>query len=227
MNDFIDADAAKLAGLQIDLLQKLRQKKLTLKEVEAFLCMSPARRTQALSAAGSRGAKRQRLPPDHHRIVFSYYAPMPPMAQLKQELGEGCVSNIFDGRPWDLHPNCEGTDRLPGERIVWMADLPEEVELRSEAIISWAGAQQTEFAPWGYRVGTHLEGYQVWRYAPELYLAGRWAMLGSSTLYGVDRCVAVLFEGDRGRSFDAFCFDIAWFTGVGFLLVRNEKPLGV
>lgn len=41
MTDIIDADAAKLAGLQIDLLQKFRAGKLSLAELELFLKLAP------------------------------------------------------------------------------------------------------------------------------------------------------------------------------------------
>ena len=45
MTNIIDADAAKLAGLQIDLLQKFRAGKLALTELEMFLKLAPKDRT--------------------------------------------------------------------------------------------------------------------------------------------------------------------------------------
>lgn len=37
MNTFIDADAAKLAGLQMDMLKKMREKKISLQDLEHFV----------------------------------------------------------------------------------------------------------------------------------------------------------------------------------------------
>ena len=50
----IGADAAKLAGLQIDLLQKLRQGKITLVQIERFICMSAEDRNKFFGVADDR-----------------------------------------------------------------------------------------------------------------------------------------------------------------------------
>jgi len=50
MNNVIDAGTAKLAGLQIDLLQKVRQGHVTLKQIEWFLSLSAQQRDMVSGA---------------------------------------------------------------------------------------------------------------------------------------------------------------------------------
>ncbi len=58
MDNIIGADAAKLAGLQIDLLQKLRSKQVTVAQLEQFLNLTRAERSLSLHELALRAKKK-------------------------------------------------------------------------------------------------------------------------------------------------------------------------
>jgi len=135
------------------------------------------------------------LPADHYRVYVSY-APMPSLADLKKEFGEKNVSDIFDGRTWELHASCVGMSRTPGDKIFFFHDVGRAWE--REERIAWGLAQRTAVAPNGYRPATHDEEYEFQKAHPELldYVA-----LGSSTPF-VRRYVARVWCNGGQRILD-------------------------
>ena len=124
------------------------------------------------------------LPPHHYRVRMTY-APMPSLADLKVEFGKDNVSDIFDGREWELHSSCVGMDRTPGERIFFVHDVSRDWEREEQ--IAWGLAQRTAAAPNGYRPATHDEEYEFQKAHPKLL---NYVALGSSALDDGYRFVA-------------------------------------
>lgn len=127
---------------------------------------------------------------------------MPSLAVLKQEFSKDNVSPLFDGREWDLHSSCVGMDRTPGERTFFLHDVGRDWE-REEQIV-WGLTQRTAAAPNGYRPATHDEEYEFQKAHPELT---DFVALGSSSLYGGDRCVAGVGSYDGQRVLGGGCVD--------------------
>jgi hypothetical protein len=164
----------------------------------------------------------QALPPDHY-LVHITYAAVPSRTELEKEYSDkNSVSEILDGRAWELHESCKGMDEAPGERIFWTAAPPVEMLDDSEKIIAWAAAQKSDFAPKGYRPATHQEEIEFARKHPELQKKFWIVALGSFAMDGGNRYVAVLRSASARRVlYDVCWFDFRWASGSRFLLVRR------
>lgn len=155
---------------------------------------------------GGKSSNGDALPENHYRVHVTY-APMPSLADLKKEFGEGNVADIFDGRPFTLHASCEGMDRTPGKRVFYLHDAG--CELESEEQIAWGLAQRTEVAPSGYRPATHEEVYEFAKTHPELI---GFIALGSFMMEGINCSVACVWRDHGRRVFGASSF----FIGLRF-----------
>jgi hypothetical protein len=163
----------------------------------------------------------QALPPDHY-LVHVTYAPVPSRSELEKEYSDkNSVSEILDGRAWELHESCKGMDEAPGGRIFWTAAPPVEALDDSEKIIAWAAAQKSDFAPKGYRPATHQEEIEFSRRYPGLQGKPRIAALGSFAFVAGYRFVLILDCAPHRRILDGFLFVDRWDSDSRFLLVRK------
>ena len=150
--------------------------------------------------------------PDAHYRLHVFYAPLPSLAQLKEEFGENNVSNLFDGRPWEKHASCEKMDETPGERDFLVKYWSRETE--SEATI-------LEMDALGYRPATHQEAYEFQKAHPDPQRQFPIVALGSFALHGDLQYVAVLDSGSAGRVLGYDWFDGRWHARYRFLFVRK------
>ncbi len=132
------------------------------------------------------------LPADHYRVML-FRNPLPSFEELKTEFGKGNVSDIFDGRPFELHSSCADMDLTPGDRIFYLHSAGRA--WRREERITWGIKQRNAVAPHGYRPATPEEAYEFYKTHTELvgYVA-----LGSSAMIGDSECCAT-FWGNDGR----------------------------
>ncbi len=70
----------------------------------------------------------------NHFRLFASYLPLPSQIELKRILGLKRVASIFDGRPFQKHPSCQGMDETPGKRIFWLTRPPQEILDDSESL---------------------------------------------------------------------------------------------
>lgn len=153
---------------------------------------------------GGKPSNGDALPADHYRVHITY-APMPSLADLKKEFGEDNVSDIFDGRPWELHSACADMVKAPGNKTFLVHDVGRD--WRGEERIAWGLAQRTEVAPNGYRPATREETYEFAKARPELV---DFVGLGSFTMSDDDRYVAGVWRYGSRRILDSDWFDDGW-----------------
>ena len=155
--------------------------------------------------------KRIRLNKDEY-LVHVTYAPLPSFSELEQEFGEGNVSNIFDGRPFQKHSSCENIDETPGDKVFLLKHFGRETQ--SEDNIA-------EMDKLGYRPATHIEAYAFQKKHPELQRKFWIVALGSFAMGDGGRYVAVLRGGSGRRIFVSCWFGSGWGSGRRFLFVRK------
>lgn len=137
---------------------------------------------------------------------------LPSKADLDKEYGEGNVSVLYDGRPFQKHTLCEGMDETPGDKVFLVKHFGRETE--SEENIA-------EMDKLGYRPATHLEAYAFAKAQPELQRQFWIVALGSFAVCGGNQYVAVLY-GDSGRRYlGSGWFGNGWGRSGRFLLVRK------
>ncbi len=152
------------------------------------------------------------LPPDHCRAYVDY-APLRSRSELEKDFsGEGSVSVVFDGRPWEKHDKCEGMDETPGERDFFVKHFNRGIE-SEDAIV--------EMDKQGYRPATHLEAIAFAKAHPEFQRQFWIVALGSFALLDDRRRVAVLGAGGGRRVLDGGWFGGGWRAGGRFLFVRK------
>ena len=135
--------------------------------------------------------------------------------KLEAEFSKDGVSELFYGNyEWQPHSSCAEIDQTPGNRVMLVKHFGRNTT--SEANIA-------EMDKLGYRPATHLEAY-AFAFAkanPELQRQFWIVALGSSTMGGGSRCVAVL-SGDSGRRFlGGRWFEREWGSDDRFLFVRK------
>jgi len=155
------------------------------------------------------------LPANHYRVHLTY-APMPSLADMKKEFGKNNVSDIFDGREWELHSSCVGMDKTPGEKVFSLHDVGRSWEREEQ--IAWGLAQRTAIAPNGYRSPTHDEEYEFQKAHPEL---SNYVALGSSAQLDGGRCVAYVWSGGGQRIFGRYWVDDRFGAGRRVLFVSK------
>ncbi|TAL44597.1 MAG: hypothetical protein EPN91_04110 [Salinibacterium sp.] len=133
--------------------------------------------------------------------------------KLEAEFSKDGVSELFYGNyEWQPHSSCAEIDQTPGNRVMLLKHFGRKTE--SEANIA-------EMDRLGYRPATRLEAYAFAKANPELQRQFWIVALGSSTMDGGDRYVAVL-RGDSGRRILGISgFDREWRSGHRFLFVRK------
>jgi hypothetical protein len=147
-----------------------------------------------------------------YRVPVSYSMPRD-KATLESEFSKNGVSDLFTGNyEWQPHSSCAEIDQTPGERIMLVKYFGRETT--SEANIA-------EMGKLGYRPATHLEAYAFAKANPELQRQFWIVALGSSTMDGADRYVAVLRSDSDGRVLGNDWFDLEWGSGHRFLFVRK------
>lgn len=155
------------------------------------------------------------LPKNHYRVRLTY-APMPSLAELRKEFGKNNVSDIFDGREWELHSSCVGMDRTPGEKVFYVHEVGRNWEREEQ--IAWGLKQRNPAAPNGYRPATHDEEYEFSKAHPELV---DYVGLGDSALDGDRRFVASVWQGDGQRVLDDYWLDYGFSSGYRVLFVSK------
>ncbi|MEK7473733.1 MAG: hypothetical protein AAB668_03355 [Patescibacteria group bacterium] len=121
-----------------------------------------------------------------------------PLAALEKKFsGEGSVSTLFDGRPWERHSSCANIDQ-PGKRTFRLAEVPEE--FLGKRIIDCQDDLAVHFDKTGERFAIESEAVEFADEDPEAQRKNCILALGSSTLrVGDFRCVALLLADDRCR----------------------------
>ncbi len=155
-------------------------------------------------------------------LVSVTYAALPAMAELERLFSKNGVSALFNGSyKWEQHESRKDFDKVPGDKAFLVKQFtPKEIEemggLKSENIIAW-GLRN------GYVSGDEKEAYAV-GISPETCDLQRqfWIVaLGSSTVRGDYRFVAVLCSHSGGRVLGLDWFGRGWDSAFRFLFVRK------
>lgn len=147
-----------------------------------------------------------------YRVPVSYDMPRTKEV-LESEFSKGGVSELFYGDyEWKNHSSCAEIDQTPGERIMLVKHFNRPI--KSEDAIA-------KMDKLDYRPATHLEAYAFAKANPELQRQFWIVALGSSTLLGGCRFVALLSSLSGRRGLDRGWFDGRWVAGCRFLLVRK------
>ncbi len=112
------------------------------------------------------------LPADHFRLSLTN-APLSPNAP-------------FGDCEWEHH-STRAKDEAPGERILWLAPLPEGVEREREPLIAWAESKR-------YHAVIETEVVEFSNAFPHIYGPDPIVALGSSALFEGVRCMAAVGE---------------------------------
>jgi len=145
-------------------------------------------------------------------LVPVSYTPLPSFSKLEHEFGQGNVSNIFDGRPFQKHSSCVNIDETSGNKIFLVKHFGRETE--SEDNIA-------EMDKLGYRPATQIEAHAFQKKNPDLQCQFYIVALGSFAVGGGGRFVAVLGSRSGRRVFGNDWFDDGWDAGGRFLFVRK------
>jgi hypothetical protein len=133
--------------------------------------------------------------------------------RLEAEFSKDGVSELFYGNyKWQLHSSCAGIDQTPGNRVML---------LKYFGRCTMSEANIAEMDKLGYRPATHLEAHAFAKTNPELQRQFWIVALGSSTIDGDNRCVAVLDGASDGRILSNSWFGHEWYSGDRFLFVRK------
>lgn len=147
-----------------------------------------------------------------YRVPVAYDMPHTKSA-LESEFSKDGVSELFYGNyEWKNDRSCAEIDQTPGERIMLVKHFNRAIE--SEDAIA-------EMDKLGYRPATHLEAYAFAKVNPELQRQFWIVALGSSSMCGVNRFVAVLLSLSAWRVLAGFWFGRGWHSGDRFLFVRK------
>lgn len=137
---------------------------------------------------------------------------LPSYKQLQEEFGEDNVSIIFDGRPWQFHESC--INAQPDKFYVKKFNS----SFTCEEAIEWGSMN-------GYRPATHVELYEWHKQNKK---SNDWVIaLGSSTMDGGYRFVALLYGYSGRRFFGGRSFDSGWYAHDRCLFVsyKSSKPI--
>ena len=133
--------------------------------------------------------------------------------KLESEFSKDGVSELFYGNyEWQPHSLCADADQTPGNRVMLLKHYERKTTTKSSI---------AEMDKLGYRPATHLEAYAFAKANPELQRQFWIVALGSSTMRGGDRYVAVLDSDSGRRILGNFWFDSGWDAGDRFLFVRK------
>lgn len=124
------------------------------------------------------------LPTGHYRVNL-IGVPCPPLDALEVEFGPGLVSEIFDGRPWEIDESRKDTERVLGDAVFFLKEF-DHCWTRKEAIAFIRDASSS-VAVNGYRFATHDEEYAFQKVHS---LPFGFVALGDSAVYGGRPCVA-------------------------------------
>ncbi|MFA5129698.1 MAG: hypothetical protein WC477_02115 [Patescibacteria group bacterium] len=161
------------------------------------------------------------LPPNHYRIRVNR-GQLPAKKQLEIDFPGG-VSKLFNGSyEWKRHSSRVGMNDVTAEEVVMIVKqfTPEEIEemggLESGNIIAWGlknglvPADEKETYAFGSNQETCNLQFEFWLVA-----------LGSFTMSGGHRGVAVLGSGFGGRILGRHWFGYRWAVDFRFLFVRK------
>ena len=135
------------------------------------------------------------------------------MKTLEAEFSKGGVSDLFyENYEWQPHSSCIDADQTPGNRVMLLKHFGRNST--SEEYIA-------EMNKLGYRPATHREAHAFAKANPNLQCQFWIMALGSSSVCGDNRCIAVLRSGSGGRLLDGYWFDGKWSSDDRFLFVRK------
>ena len=162
----------------------------------------------------SGGVKRTTSPlgENEYRVPVSYDMPRN-KRKLEAEFSKGGVSELFYGSyEWQPHSSCAVIDQTPGNRVML---------LKHFGRITTSKENIAEMDNLGYRSATHLEAYAFAKANPELQRQFSIAALGSFTLDGHNRFIALLYSFSGSRILDHTWFADRWDSDRRFLFVRK------
>ena len=171
-------------------------------------------KTDAVGSKAVALAARSRPLADGEYLVHVGYTMPQDKAMLEAEFSTGGVSELFYGNyEWQNHSSCAEIDQTPGDRVMLVKCF--ERSMTSEDAI-------VEMDKLGYRPATHLEAYAFAKANPDLQRQFWIVALGSSTVSGGRRWVAMLDSGSDGRFLGHDWFDREWSSVSRFLFVRKD-----
>ncbi|OGZ65418.1 MAG: hypothetical protein A3C50_03705 [Candidatus Staskawiczbacteria bacterium RIFCSPHIGHO2_02_FULL_43_16] len=146
MNTFIDADAAKLAGLQMDLLKKMREKKISLESLEQFVRgeLAPTERSAIVQA-----------PPAKVQVVAMAFTPFDRQLQEQEDFFKKYFGFKLDLGGVKIPQHKEGFDRL----IIVPRELAEPWK---------TGNAKSRVQPLNWLYSVCEANFKCWRYANNL-----------------------------------------------------------
>lgn len=110
------------------------------------------------------------------------YEPVPGVSELKKKFGFCDVTDIFDGRPFVLHEECQGMDETEGMRIMCLkTGANQHVD---GTYISEEVAKKTSFAKNGFRPGIQHDVLSFSQVDPEKSGKKAVVALGASAVNG-------------------------------------------
>lgn len=216
MKKFIEAGTAdyKLAGLQIDLLQKIRNKKISLEEFEKYLSLKPAQRQKMFGAEINTVVDKNKLVRQKAaELGFLVDGPYEVnIEDLAQGDGEFDVITEYAG---DILGRLKqaGDNRSIGKKIFWLVNL--QTSKSSEKAINGIEAL-------GLNSPEMLYGLDFAKAFPDIQRKKFWIAMGKRNISvrdgGGDRPVLV-FSGGVGtrRKLDADSLDGGWSGRCWFL----------
>lgn len=139
---------------------------------------------------------------------------LPAFTRLNGSLFARAGDEFSNSHVWRVCRSNENADLSPGDRLMLLKHFNRRMS--EDEVMLWAEEN-------GYRVATHTEAVDFARAYPELQNECVIAALGSFTMVGTRRAVAVLTNQDGGRQLLAFSPARGWWGyPVRFLLVKKK-----
>ncbi|MBI1908250.1 hypothetical protein HYS28_02440 [Candidatus Uhrbacteria bacterium] len=157
------------------------------------------------------------LPPHHYRVRTT--GALPALSRLNGEL-HNSASELFNGRyAWSPHECCMDRDMTPGDRVFFLKGFPRTTV---EMAILWGDEH-------GYWPATHTETNDFGCAYPDLQRKNPIVGVGSFTVDGGRRRVAVLLGGNDRRDladshFDGIYEPLCLFLFVSKALLGHSEP---
>lgn len=149
-------------------------------------------------------------------IIPVDYGPNPSKTQLELEefSGEGTVSEMFDGRPWNKHCSCTSMDETNAKRtmsLFWFDDYMESAD-----VITCINSK-------GFRPATEKEARAFAKACPDEQREFSIVALGAFAIRDARQHVAVLYGDVEGRYLRSGWVGHKWSQRYRFLAVRKEQ----
>ncbi len=153
------------------------------------------------------------LPENHFRVPISYT--LKTKSELKREFD--WVSDWYDRRPRKRHRSCRGIDTTDGERVLFLAEVPEEFI----GMMNDRDKLALHFDRLGYRFAIEEEVVAFAKAHPDLQREKYILALGSSVLHVGSYFVVMICGGSSARGLGRILLSRGLDEDGRLLLVRK------